>query len=70
MKEIIVMSERLLGMLICTTIPPERKDTINDRLKALGLNESGTRGGWFLAEDIEPVACDGYEGRWHYICKC
>jgi hypothetical protein len=70
MGEIIVIRETLLGMQICTTIPPEQKDTINAKLVELGLNVSGTTHGWTLEEDIPAIPCEDYPNRWHYVCVC
>lgn len=70
LPEIVRMKEGLLDMAICTSIPPELKHTINDKLMEYGLNISGTSLGWVLDEDTEPVPCQDYEGRWHYRCVC
>lgn len=70
MDKIIKLRESFLSMQICTTIPPEEKDTINDELIKCGLGCSGTTYGWMLDESIEPVKCEDIEGRWHYICVC
>lgn len=67
MDEIIVLVETIFQRRICTTIPPEKKDTINQALKDCGLNESGTTNGWVLDESIEPVPCAEIPGRWHYM---
>ena len=70
MNEIIKLRESFLSMQICTTIPPERKHTINAKLRECGLSVSGTTAGWVLDDDIEPVPCADISGRWHYICVC
>lgn len=68
--EIVKVRETFCQMQICTTIPPEQKHTINDRLKVLGLAESGTSHGWILDEETEPAPCTDFAGRWHYLCNC
>lgn len=70
MDKIIKIREDFFHMQICTTIPPEEKNTINAELRESGLSYCGTSNGWMLNEDIEPVKCDEEEGRWHYICSC
>ncbi len=70
MPKIVKIKESFLSMRICTTIPPEEKHLINDELKNCGLNISGTSHGWVLDETIEPIKCNDYEDRWHYICTC
>jgi hypothetical protein len=70
LPKIVKTKEGLLAMQICTSIPPEEKDTINDELRECGLSVSGTTAGWVLDETVEPVECADYEGRWHYICVC
>lgn len=70
MDKIIKIRESLFNMQICTTITPEEKDTINDELRRCGLDETGIRSKWSLDYNIEPVKCEDYEGRWHYICVC
>lgn len=70
MDKIVKIRESLLSMQICATIPPEEKETINEELIKCGLSVSGTSGGWVLDYDVEPVKCEDYEGRWHYIYIC
>lgn len=70
LPKIVVIRTAALSMQICSSIPPEEKHTINDALKELGLNISGTSGGWVLDESIDPVECEDYEDRWHYILTC
>lgn len=70
MEKIIKLRENMFSMQICTTIPLEEKETINEELIKCGLSESGTSNGWRLEESVEPVKCEDIEGRWHYICTC
>lgn len=70
MDEIIKLRESFLNMQICTTIPPEQIDTIDEKLKRCGLAESGTTNGWTVDKSIEPVRCKDIPDRWHYICVC
>lgn len=70
MPKIVKIRESLLSMQICASIPPEEKEMINEELKNCGLSISGTTYGWKLDESEEPVKCNDYEGRWHYICTC
>ena len=70
LPEIIKTQESIFNMQICTTIPPEKKDTINNALQACGLNISGTTHGWCLDYETEPVQCAEYPNRWHYLCNC
>ena len=70
MDEIIKLRESMCNMQICTTIPPELIDTIDDKLKSCGLAYSGTTNGWRVDKSIEIVKCEDIPGRWHYICVC
>ena len=70
MDKIVKIRETLFNMQICTTIPPEEKDTIDGELIKCGLSVSGTNSGWTLDYSIESAKCEDYEGRWHYICVC
>lgn len=70
MEELVKIRENFVSMQICTTIPPERKGEINEKMRECGLAVSGTTSGWMLKEDVDPVPCADYEGRWHYICEC
>ena len=70
MDKIVIIRESILSMQICTTIPPEEKHTINDELKNCGLSISGTSSGWVLDETVEPIRCEDFSDRWHYICVC
>lgn len=70
MEKIIKIRESMFNMQICAAIPPEEKDTIDDELKKCGLSVSGTSNGWCLDYNVEPVKCEDYDGRWHYICVC
>lgn len=70
MNKIIKLREGICNMQICTTIPPEEMDTINEELRRCGLDDSGISSRWALDESIEPVKCEDIEGRWHYVCVC
>ena len=70
LEKIVVIRQHILEMWICTSIPPEEKESINAELITAGLNVSGTKAGWVLDENEQPVKCNDYEGRWHYRCLC
>jgi hypothetical protein len=68
MDEILILKETLFHLQICTTIVPDNKQEINQKIGAYAI--AGTSRGWQLDETVEPVKCDDYEDRWHYIMDC
>lgn len=66
----IVGKEGFLQSIVCTSIPPERKQEIPDKFYMLVGSPGTSHGRWELDNDIEPVECPDYEGRWHYVLCC
>ena len=71
LPEILVIHEGLLGIQICTTIPPERMDEIPSKLS----NPGTSHGRWEFPDlkkhpESKPAECTEYEGRWHYVLFC
>lgn len=70
MPEVVVTRMWPFKMQVCTTIPPEKKDTIDTALFRSSLNSSGTTRGWHANASVPAVPCASYPGRWHYLCNC
>jgi len=64
-----IIAVRLLGMQVCSTIPPENISDLDLLEKQVNIDyECGTTRGWVIEmEDPAPVPCNDIKGRHHYI---
>jgi hypothetical protein len=70
LPKIIIMSEGMFTLRACSSIPPDKADTILDEVPP-----SGTSCGWKFPDYekypiAQPIKCEDHEDRWHYILEC
>jgi hypothetical protein len=69
-EHLIRTKENFLQMQICSNIPPERSEELEQHINQ--HYAAGTQAGWSLSaeEQYTPVQCASEPGCWHYIFEC
>ena len=69
LKDYIITRYSLLNQQVCTRL---EKDALLDAMRASGDFVSGTTAGWVLSdrENCQPVQCEKYPNRMHYLFDC
>ena len=69
LPDYLITQQGIFNLQVCTRLT---KDDLLAQMKKAGDLESGTSQGWVLTEreGCEPVACQSYPTRRHYLFDC